>query len=156
MTESTVIEKKIEQLGCDSSSDLVVALYKTYKELGDQESLLKIDPIYRWEFTNSHNEWTYNLRHIARKLENLDCTDYDEVEEAYKFVLDRLLTVRSLTQKFPMHDKDAIGWTIFKELRMKLEETRKHKAIQCYYKETTDVPTAYVSDTATAQPTENS
>lgn len=136
MTETLVIEKNVDQLGCESSSDLVVLLYKAYQELGDQESLLKIDPIYRWEYTNQHNDWTYNLRHISRKLENLDFDDYVEVEEAYKFVLDRLLGVKSLSQKFPMHDKDAIGWSIFKEIRMKLEETRKFKAIYCYYKET--------------------
>jgi hypothetical protein len=135
MTESPLIETKLEQLGCESSSDLVVLLYKTYRELGMQENLLKIDPIYRWEYTNPNNDWTYNLRHISSRLVDLDCEDYDEIEEAYKFVIDRLLAVRSLTIKFPMHEKDAIGWTIFKELRMKLEETRKHKAFRCYFKD---------------------
>jgi hypothetical protein len=136
MTESQLVNEKVEQLGCESSSDLVVLLYKTYKELGDQESLLKIDPIYRWEYTNKHDDWTFNLRHISSKLEKLDYADYVEIESAYTFVLDRLLTVKSLATLYPMHDKDSIGWTIFKELRMKLEETRKHKAIYCYYRET--------------------
>lgn len=151
MSESTLIETKLEQLGCESSSDLVVVLYKTYKELDDQESLLKIDPIYRWEYTNLHDDWTYNLRHITRKLEKLDYDDYVEVIDAYTFVLDRLISVRSLAQKFPMHDKDAIGWSIYKELRMKLEEANKQKAIYCYYRETQNVSNANVLDTDTAQ-----
>jgi hypothetical protein len=136
MTESQLVKDKVDQLGCESSSDLVVILYKTYKELLDEESLLKVDPIYRWEYTNKHDDWTYNVRHIASKLEKLDFDDYVEIENAYLFVLDRLLTVPSLATKFPMHEKDAIGWTLFKELKMKLEETRKQKAIYCYYKET--------------------
>lgn len=136
MTESQLVKEKVEALGCDSSSDLVVILHKTYTELQDADSLLKVDPIYRWEYTNLHDDWTYNVRHIARKLENLDLSDYIEIENAYMFVLDRLIVLPSLSAKFPMHEKDAIGWTIFKELKMKLEETRKHKAIYCYYMET--------------------
>jgi hypothetical protein len=102
----------------ESSSDFIVTLYEVAKRT-NHEMLLKIDPIYRWEFMNWHDGWESNVNFIGQKMKSLDQEDYAEIHRSYTDILEYFLNNSTLDQIFKMDTRDHIGWKIYKELSEK-------------------------------------
>lgn len=126
-----VMRAVLENTGVESSSDFVVALYQIFRRT-DPEMTLLIDPIYRWEYMNFHDDWGLNIKFIEDKLDNLDDGDYTEVDESYKFVLTMLLEHPILSSVYKLDEKDPIGWKIYRELQEKRESVRKARIVAAY------------------------
>lgn len=133
MNATQVIQEVFKDAMVENSSDLIVTLYQTYKKLGFTEKMLKIDPIYQWEYSNWHSGWESNCAFIHRKLELLDDSDYEEVLDSYEFILNEFLSTTPFNYMYKMDDKDIIGWNIFKELSEKRESVKKQRIIAEYH-----------------------
>jgi len=112
----------------DTSSDFIVTLWELSKRT-DDGMFEKVDPIYGWEYSNWRELWYENVSHIEKKMENLDISDYVEIEKAYTDVLEYFLENVSVTKIFPIDSKDHIGWKIYKELSEKRNSAKKLLAI---------------------------
>ena len=113
VTKSVLLESEIE-----SSSDFIVAAYTICSRV-DREMMLKIDPVYRWEYNNWHDLWESNVNFITRKLNKLDTQDYVEVGQAYTDILKYFLENEVISKIYKMDTQDHIGWKIYKELTEK-------------------------------------
>ena len=117
----------------ESSSDFIVVTWEYAKKL-NEELFLKFDPIYRWEYTNWHDNSVNNINFIDNKLKDLDLEDYSEVITAYTNVLDYFLENENMTKLYPLNSVDHIGKKIWKELAEKRELVRKYYSIELFRK----------------------
>lgn len=129
--ESQTLNKIIREAIIESSSDLVVALYQAFQKTND-DRLLTIDPIYRWEYMNPFDSTDKNIEFISKKLINLDDSDYEEVFNSYNSVLKCMFEMGVLNKMFPMDENDPVGWKIFKELQTKLKKIERERALTKY------------------------
>lgn len=133
MNLTQVIQEVVKEGVVENSSDLIVTLYQTYKRLGLTEKMLKLDPIYRWEYSNWHSDWESNCAFIHKKLNLLDDADYQEVLECYEYILDDFLNSPPFNYMYKLDDKDIVGWGIFKELSEKRDSVKKQRIIADYH-----------------------
>lgn len=136
-THDELIESVFKESNIESSSDFIVTLYKIVEKI-DSEIFLKIDPIYRWEYSNWHDLWEANVNFIGKKLDDLDQFDYDEIELSYVTVLDFLLMHDVMNKMYRLDNKDHIGWKIFKEIDEKRVLVRKMSNIAKMKREKTN------------------
>lgn len=139
MSTTQVIQEVFKEAMVENSSDLISTFYQICKKLGLTEKMLKIDPIYQWEYSNWHSGWEANCAYIHRKLDLLDDSDYQEVLESYEFILNEFLTEPPFNYMYKLDDKDIIGWGIYKELSEKRESVKKQRIIAEYHYRNTDV-----------------
>ena len=113
-----LLKKVFSKVDIESSSDFIVTLYAVAKK-SNTNLMRKIDPIYRWEYTNWHDGWESNVNYIGKKMDDLDQSDYDEIHKSYSDILEFFLTNNTMDQLFTMDEFDHIGWKIYKELSEK-------------------------------------
>ena len=108
-----VIRAVLKESVIESSSDFIVSLYQIGVKT-DIELMFKVDPIYKWEYANWHDEWESNVSYITRKLHHLDKQDYAEVGKAYDDILEFFLENPIVSKIYKMDDEDHLGWKIYK------------------------------------------
>lgn len=125
LNEINIVTKSLfREAFVETSSDFIVTAYKLSREI-KTDLWEKIDPIYRWEYSNWHSDYTNNTKFIERKMNNLDVSDYVEIGQAYTDVLDYFLTEYPITSIFKMDGNDVVGWQIYKELTHKRNYSTK-------------------------------
>lgn len=112
----------------ESSSDFIVVLYDLC-EMTDPKLRLYVDPIYKWEYANWHNNWSDNVNFIYKKMVDLSPFDYDEIYESYTKIIEFFVTDESVSKIFDLSVIDHVGWKIFKELEEKRISAKKLKNI---------------------------
>lgn len=112
----------------ESSSDFIVVLYDLC-EMTDQKLRLYVDPIYKWEYDNWHNNWSDNVNFVYKKMVDLSPFDYDEIYESYTKIIEFFVTDESVSKIYDLSVTDHMGWKIFKELEEKRISAKKLKNI---------------------------
>jgi len=129
MLNKTLATKAIfKKADIESSSDFIVAAHHLCKEF-DYGMMLRIDPVYRWEYANWHDSWESNVNFISSKLPDLDPDDYNDVYDSYTDILKYFLEDSTVSTIYKMDENDHIGWKIFKELNEKRNLCFKFLAI---------------------------
>ena len=122
--QNNIIRDVLKEAVIESSSDFIVSVYQIAAKI-DNELMLQIDPVYRWEYANWHDDWEPNVSFITRKLYNLDKRDYAEVGQSYDDILKFFLENPEVSKIYKLDEEDHIGWKIYKELAEKRDYCKK-------------------------------
>lgn len=134
LKETAHIRKKFIELSAkeeiEGTADFIFTLHNVLKELNEPDWLI-INPVFEWEKKNWHPTHTAALWFIQEKLQELDLSDYLEIEAAYLKVCDYLTDDGQLAKYYAV-DRSPMGVRVWKGLVDRVSAVQREIAVYNY------------------------